>query len=53
MKILNLTEGGKIEEFSQTNLHVDHEESVLGLWLESETRVRPVKDIYGNEHAKF
>ena len=52
-KIFGIKEDGKCEEFSQTNLHVDHEESVLENWLESETRVRPVKGIHISEHAKL
>jgi hypothetical protein len=35
MRIFSIKEDGKFEEFSQTHFHVDHEESVLENWLES------------------
>lgn len=35
MRIFNIKEDGKFDEFSQTHFHVDHEESVLENWLES------------------
>ena len=35
MRIFNIKENGKFEEFSQTHFHIDHEESVLETWLES------------------
>lgn len=35
MKIFNIKEDGKFEEFSQTHSQVDHEESILENWLES------------------
>jgi hypothetical protein len=38
MRIFSIKENGEFEEFSQTHFHVDHEESVLGNWLESEIR---------------
>jgi len=53
MRIFSIKEDRKFEEFSQTNLHVDYEESVLEIWLESEIRVRPIKCICNNEHAKL
>ena len=35
MRIFSIKEDGKFEEFSQAHFHVDHEESVLENWLES------------------
>ncbi|MDY6930830.1 MAG: endonuclease NucS [Halobacteriota archaeon] len=35
MRIFNIKDDGKFEEFSQTLFHTDHEESVLENWLES------------------
>lgn len=35
MRIFSIKEDGKFEEFSQIHFHVDHEESVLENWLES------------------
>ncbi len=35
MRIFSIKEDGKFEEFSRTHFHVDHEESVLENWLES------------------
>ncbi|MFQ5586424.1 MAG: hypothetical protein ACE5GF_06355 [Thermodesulfobacteriota bacterium] len=35
MRIFNIKEDGKFEEFSQTYFHVNHEEAVLETWLES------------------
>lgn len=35
MRIFRIKENGKFEEFSRTNFHVDHEESVLENWLEN------------------
>ena len=46
MRIFSIKEIGKFEEFSQTNFHVDHEESVLENWLESEIRVRTDKWVF-------
>jgi|GEM_PF-4625994 len=45
MRIFSIKENRKFEEFSQTNLHGDHEKSVLEIWLEGETRVRLIKGI--------
>jgi len=53
MRISSIKEDGKVEEFSQTNFHVDHVESVLEIWLENETMVRLDKGIYNNQHAKL
>ena len=46
MRIFSIKENGKFEEFSQTHFHVDHEESVLENWLESEIRVRTDKWVF-------
>lgn len=35
MRIFNIKEDGRFEEFSQTHFRADHEESVLENWLES------------------
>ncbi len=35
MRIFSIKKDGKFEEFSQTHFHVDHEESVLENWLET------------------
>jgi hypothetical protein len=34
MRIFNIKEDGKFEEFSPTRFHADHEESALENWLE-------------------
>ena len=53
MRITSIKEDGKVEEFSRTNFHVDHVESVLEIWLEDETMVKLDKGIYNNQHAKL
>ena len=46
MRIFSIKENGKFEEFSQTHFHVDHEESVLENWFESEIGVRTDKWVF-------
>jgi len=41
MRIFSIKEDGKFEEFSQTHFHIDHEESVLENWLESNSDEYP------------
>ena len=46
MRIFSIKEDGKFEDFSYTPFHIDHEESVLENWLESEIRVRLDKWVF-------